>query len=142
MNPLEFLTTAETLSKLSGEADWRSSISRSYYALYQLFRVEIIKWPVAIREKAGLGKGHLVNHDRLCMCMKSHGDARIKEMGEYLETLKQSRHDADYPIDKKVKREQAEQELQNARDLESGINSYGGTGVVAARLYSQVQRLP
>jgi hypothetical protein len=93
VNPLEFLTvTANNLKNETNESDIRTSMSRSYYALYLEIRDKLVK----------IGN---------IPCPKDHGlisdvffcsgiPADTKEIGINLSTLREYRRQADYEMGK------------------------------------------
>jgi len=133
MQPLDFLQTAEFLSvKGQREPDWRSSISRSYYALYWMLSAEILRRiSLLLLQSASLcRKDHMV-HERLPIVLKASSDAKVKEFGVDLENLRLARLKADYDLRCVVSQARASEEYQNARDLRDEIHNYGIPKLVA-----------
>jgi len=52
MRGREFLATADRLSRLQDESDWRSGISRAYYALYLECRESLRRWGFVIAPRS------------------------------------------------------------------------------------------
>ncbi|MCY3023234.1 MAG: hypothetical protein NTW87_30015 [Planctomycetota bacterium] len=128
MQPLEFLHTAEDLWRNGiREADWRSSISRSYYAVYWMIGEEFLKtMPLILLQSVSLArkKDHLV-HEKLPMVLKGSSDAKIQELGEALENLRLARVKADYHLASAISQVKAEDEYGNATDLRDELQKYG-----------------
>jgi hypothetical protein len=128
MQPLEFLYTAEHLWRNGAkEADWRSSISRSYYAVYWMIGDEFLRAiPLMLLQSASLARkrDHLV-HERLPMVLKGSTDAKIQELGEALDNLRMARVKADYHLDKTISQENASNEHDNASYLRDELLNYG-----------------
>src|SRR5947209_5757554 len=93
MKPEEFFLTATHLLQGKREGDWRSCISRAYYALYWLITEELLKTiPLLILQKSSLtvSKNH-IGHDRLTTVLKHSSNPEIRQIGDRLEILRLSR---------------------------------------------------
>lgn len=134
MHPSEFLETAGDLSSGRREADWRSSISRSYYALFLALR-ELLLARVP-RRLLSSGGGRKLGHDFVVRCLKNCPDPDVIEMGDMLAGLRIKRQDADYDLVVTIDRRSATVALADARRLEDEVDRVG-----AGRIASQVTRL-
>src|SRR3954453_10141417 len=89
MNPRDFLLVAEDLLESVREADWRTAVSRAYYAAFlvavELFRVAGFVVPADRR-------AHQFVYLRLNNC----GRAEVVEAAEWLSALRDRRNRADY----------------------------------------------
>jgi uncharacterized protein (UPF0332 family) len=104
MIPDEFLRTANrlALSRASGAADFRSSISRAYYAVYHLAR-QVLNDRMQFYCRAG-GNEHQWVHRHYANC--TNADAR--EAGRVIQNMHDARKNADYDLsDARVETEAA-----------------------------------
>lgn len=90
-NPIDFLKIAEDLSKGNTEAHYRTSISRSYYAIFGMIRT---------RYNFFVPKGLSV-HQKLIDHLKSSPVPEERTLGSRLETLFTHRKNADYEYERK-----------------------------------------
>ena len=95
MNPREFLAAAMRLLSSSEQADWRSAVSRAYYAAFhvacQLFQGFGFTVPNADRA-----------HAYLWMRLQNCGAAAIEKVGRDLNALRTRRNDADYYLSRPI----------------------------------------
>jgi uncharacterized protein (UPF0332 family) len=90
----DFLKTAKFLSNSQNEWDTRTSISRSYYAVFLEVREFVIK-------KCSSGKDFPSDkHGAINRCLIGCTDKSWRKIALNLGTLRQNRTDADYKIDK------------------------------------------
>ena len=104
MSPDDFLKTANrlALSRASGAADFRSSISRAYYAVYHLAR-QILNDQLQFYCRAG-GNEHQWVHRHFANC--TNADAH--EAGRVIQDMHDARKNADYDLsDARVETEAA-----------------------------------
>ncbi len=91
----EFQDTAERLARGAAEGDWRSAISRTYYAVFPFFRKFFLTHGVN-----QAGQSHFNLYTGLANC----GYASIETLGDQLDMLRRDRVEANYdlarPIDK------------------------------------------
>jgi len=110
MRPITFLNiTAKLLKTQKHQANWRSSASRSYYAMYheikQLYKSESIE----------LGKDHGVLHQCLISCT---GFPEIQGIGKHIQTLYLCRIKADYELSEEYTRKDAEMAYDLAHKID------------------------
>lgn len=91
MNPRDFLLVAEDLLEEARQADWRSAVSRAYYAAF-LTAVELFR--EAGFEVPPDAAGHAYVYRRLNNC----GRDEIAEAAQFLWNLRRSRNWADYRL--------------------------------------------
>ena len=91
----DFLTVAKQLAAGGTEAEWRSAISRAYYAAFHIARelLEDLRFTVPHADRA-----HAYLSRRLANC----GHARIQQGGAGLNTLRGVRNQADYDLHRPV----------------------------------------
>ena len=127
MQPLDFLQTAECLL-LTGqrEPDWRTTVSRSYYALYWMISQELLSTiPLLLLQSASLCRKDHVLHEKLPQALISSSDPRIREFGALLENLRIDRIKSDYKLSLFVSKAKAADVYENAIDLRSEVQKYG-----------------
>jgi hypothetical protein len=126
MQPLDFLTTAENLVLSEREADWRTCISRSYYALYLLIIEEMRKTiSPALLGSISFYRNGMFLHAELSRFLKASSDVQIRRFGEHLDNLRSARIAADYYMHKPVSRQKAAGEFENAINLRDELHRYG-----------------
>jgi uncharacterized protein (UPF0332 family) len=110
MDARTFLTTANRLAQGATEADWRSAVSRAYYAAFhvarQLFTTCHFTVPRADRAHSYLWMG-------LCNC----GDAAVQRAGADLDVLRRLRNHADYDVAYPLPQATALTQVQNAAQI-------------------------
>jgi len=117
MEPTDFFKTAELLKNEKDECHWRSSISRSYYAVHLYIRDFI--------SKTFLGGIKFKNdpHEKLIKCLEFCDVSIIRNIGIRLKDLRQARTDADYHIDKKINKNKSGDVYDDAKELKSLFDS-------------------
>lgn len=111
MNPTDFLKTAEHLKDQDGEHYVRSSISRSYYAIYLHVRHFISKTFLGGR------KFKKDPHQKLIDCLQFCDAPDIKSIGVMLSDLRQARTEADYEMTKAITAQKCQDIFEGATDL-------------------------
>jgi len=91
MTGQDFLAVANQLAGGSTEAEWRSAVSRAYYAAYHVARelMEVLGFTVPRAERA-----HVYLSRRLANC----GHSRTRQAGADLNSLRGDRNEADYDL--------------------------------------------
>lgn len=91
----DFLTVAERLAREATEADWRSAVSRAYYAVFHAVRVlfQDLGFVVPRADRC-----HAYLHLRLHNC----GDAQMQFAGLKMNDLRQFRNQADYDLHRAI----------------------------------------
>jgi uncharacterized protein (UPF0332 family) len=89
MNWRDFLLLATRLAAGSIEADWRTAVSRAYYATFHVARRLFIdlKFTVLRADRA---------HQYLVFRLSNSGEAVVEQVGRDLDTLRRLRNRADY----------------------------------------------
>jgi uncharacterized protein (UPF0332 family) len=110
MDALDFLHTAELLKKETHEWHLRTSIGRSYYAIFLYFR----EWLKA----KGLEKKIKPKQDAhafVINCLSYSTVLEGQKASRYLKDLQQNREDCDYRLDMTFSPDDAENALTRAR---------------------------
>jgi uncharacterized protein (UPF0332 family) len=106
----DFLSLAARLATANAEADWRTSISRAYYAAFHVARRLFADLNFAV-PRADRAHQYLVY--RLSNC----GDSATEQAGRDLETLRRLRNRADYDEAPTVTQPQSAAALQLAERI-------------------------
>lgn len=129
MEGRNFLTTA-TFLRDSGlnEAAYRSAISRAYYACFlEIRKAAFDNYRQAMRRGGGsnIKKENDIRHENLGYYLKNSSNERVRELGNNLVGLKDSRKDADYIMSSAILIEDADDAIDEARALLDDIDSVG-----------------
>jgi uncharacterized protein (UPF0332 family) len=89
MNWRDFLVLATRLAAAATEADWRTAVSRAYYAAFHVARrlLAEMNFTVPRADRA---------HQYLVFRLSNSGESAVEQAGRDLETLRRLRNRADY----------------------------------------------
>src|SRR5439155_114820 len=89
MNWRDFLPLANRLATAASEADWRTAMSRAYYAAFHVARhlFSDLNFAVPRADRA---------HQYLVFRLSNSGESSVEQVGRDLETLRRLRNRADY----------------------------------------------
>ena len=90
MDPLDFLEVARSLSGANGESEWRTSVGRSYFAVFNQARLRV--------EPLKALPGDHEAHRALVYYLTSAPNRDLSSVGQYLKDLRMSRNEADYDM--------------------------------------------
>jgi uncharacterized protein (UPF0332 family) len=110
MNGRDFLAAANRLLRSTEEADWRSAVSRAYYAAFHVARRLLTE--VGFRVPRG-DRAHAYLWLRLSNC----GEPQVKGAGRNLNYLRSFRNEADYDVDQPFARPAALTRVQLAHQI-------------------------
>jgi len=126
MNPEDFLETAALLLLNNRESDYRSAVSRSYYAAYHMLRLSLLQIiPLTLLQNSGIGSKYQISHDKLPVALKNLSDPAIAKMGEHLLRLKLERTRADYRLESPISKACAVAEYSVALNLRDELKAFG-----------------
>jgi uncharacterized protein (UPF0332 family) len=110
MDEREFLALAKFLVVQTGQAAWRSGISRAYYAAFHVARrlLEDIGFVVPRAERA---------HSYLWLRLTNCGDATVQRAASNLNSLRGQRNRADYDLQQPLKQTTAQAQVQVAEQI-------------------------
>lgn len=110
MNGRDFLSVAVRLAAAATEADWRSAISRAYYAAFHVARrlLADLNFTVPRADRA---------HQYLIFRLSNCGEPAVEQAGRDLETLRRLRNRADYDELPPVTQPQAIAAVRRAEDV-------------------------
>ena len=130
MNPLNFLDTAAKLTTGNPtEADIRSAISRSYYAVYH----HVLSW---WKSQAGFPDYRDTAHAKIRMALFNAGIPDAKNFSSDMRALNEERRNADYELSLNIDLASGRAILERARrsivafdaldkhTLEAGVRNY------------------
>ena len=110
MNWSEFQDTAERLAQRASQGDWRSAISRCYYAVFHYFREFFLSHSLDI------GQGGQ-SHNNLYTGLNNCGIPAVAAIGIRVNDLRLSRVSADYELSLAIGRSLASTAVQEARAI-------------------------
>jgi uncharacterized protein (UPF0332 family) len=110
MNWRDFLPLATRLAGGTTEAEWRSAVSRGYYAAFHVARrlFSDLKFLVPRADRA---------HQYLVFRLSNSGEPAVEQAGRDLETLRRLRNRADYDESPKITQPQASAAIQMAEGI-------------------------
>jgi uncharacterized protein (UPF0332 family) len=110
MDPHDFLTLAGALTTGTAEADWRSAVSRAYYAAFHVARLLLRQGGFAVprAERA---------HAYLFLRLSNSGHPLVEQAGVNLNSLRSTRNRADYDLDRPFDEQTAIDNFQLADDV-------------------------
>jgi uncharacterized protein (UPF0332 family) len=106
----DFLLLAKRLANGSTEAEWRSAVSRAYYAVFHIGRefMQSLGFRVPRDDRA---------HKYLSWRLSNSGNPASKEAGFDLDSLRAQRNEADYDLRRVVSKEVALSGIQFAEQI-------------------------
>lgn len=131
----EFLDTAERLAQGTTEGDWRSAVSRCYYAAFHFFREFLLA------NGLNVGQGGQSHHN-LYSGLFNCGFAPVATLASRFDDLRTKRVLADYQLGRPFPHSLAQSRVREARtliaDFQTLLGSLSSTGIAAgARRYLQ-----
>ena len=121
----DFLTVAIALSAGAAEAEWRSAISRAYYAAFHTAREFLIR----LRFRVPAGEQA---HAHLWLRLSNTGDVKSDAIGRLLRDLRGRRNNADYDSSRPRTKSNAIDAANDARDLIAIMDALAGTTTESA----------
>jgi uncharacterized protein (UPF0332 family) len=108
MNWRDFLALAARLAGGAAEADWRTAVSRAYYAVFHVARTlfSLLRLTVPRADRA---------HQYLVFRLSNCGEPAVEQAGRAMETLRRLRNRADYDEAPAVTQPQASAAVQVAQ---------------------------
>jgi uncharacterized protein (UPF0332 family) len=89
MNWRDFLSLASRLPAGATEADWRTAVSRAYYAAFHVARRLFADWSFIVPRADRA-------HQYVVFRLSNSGESAVEQAGRDLETLRRLRNRADY----------------------------------------------
>jgi uncharacterized protein (UPF0332 family) len=110
MDAKDFLKIAKKLLKYNSEANWRTSIGRSYYAIFNYLKQECRALSLHI-SSGSAGHGELKNYLQNC------GIDDVVDIGSKIGDLYSQRIIADYKLGEEIKQNTAKLMFEKAQDI-------------------------
>lgn len=110
MTGSDFLPLANRLATASSEPDWRTAISRAYYAAFHVARqlLEELGFRVPWADRA---------HAYLTMRLNNCGDAQIQHAASDMHSLRSLRNQADYDLQRPIRQSVAIAQAQVSQQI-------------------------
>jgi uncharacterized protein (UPF0332 family) len=128
----DFQDTAERLAHGTTEGDWRSAVSRTYYAVFHFFRKFFLTHSVNVGQG---GQSHFNLYTGLANC----GYASVENLGRQLDLLRSDRAKADYNLSHPIDQAFALKAVQRGRTLVADFQALHGT-VPASQIAAGAKR--
>ena len=106
MDPLNFLGVARTLSETDQESNLRTSVGRSYFAVFNHFRLRLDSLKPLPKTQE--------DHSLVVRYLTQAPNSELKSVGQTLSDLRKSRNEADYDMDVVVGQDQSRLALAKA----------------------------
>ena len=106
MDPLNFLGVARTLSETDQESNHRTSVGRSYFAVFNHFRLRLDSLKPLPKTQE--------DHSLVVRYLTQAPNSELKSVGQTLSDLRKSRNEADYDMDVVVGQDQSRLALAKA----------------------------
>jgi uncharacterized protein (UPF0332 family) len=116
MNWRDFLLVASRLAAENTEADWRTAVSRAYYAAFHVARQLLadLRFSVPRADRA---------HQYLVFRLSNSGEAAVEQAGRDLDTLRRLRNRADYDETPALMQPQADAAVQLSRCIIQALDA-------------------
>lgn len=110
MTGSDFLPLAHQLAAASSEPEWRTAISRAYYAAFHIARqlLEELGFRVPWADRA---------HAYLTMRLNNCGDAQVQRAASELHSLRSLRNQADYDLQRPIRQSVAVAQAQISQQI-------------------------
>lgn len=120
MTGRDFLAVADALAAATTEAEWQTSIGRSYYAAFHTARefMSRLRFRVPAADQA---------HAYLWLRLSNTGDPTTDRVGRLLRDLRGRRNVADYDLARSRVQANAVDAAADARDVIAGLDAVTGT---------------
>lgn len=132
MDETGFLELADELSMGSRQADWRTAISRAYYAAFHKARTLLRQggFRVPVAERA---------HAYLWLRMSNSGHPDVNKAGDDLNRLRSMRNWADYDFNRPLDEATAIERVGIALDIVQLLHHLGNEPAILARVVDAIK---
>jgi uncharacterized protein (UPF0332 family) len=127
MNPRTFLDVANTLVTGLTEAEWRSAISRAYYAAFHVARQVLRQCGFAVPRADQ-------SHSYLWLRLAHAGHPDVESAGNELNSLRRARNRADYDLDRPLAQVYAIDQVQLAETVIELLDLVSATPAVLTQV--------
>lgn len=132
MNPRDILEVADSLVAGVKEAEWRSAVSRAYYAAFHVARQLLLQCGFAVP------RGDQA-HGYLWLRVSNAGQADVQIAGNNLNHLRQIRNWADYDLDRPLDQDTALELVQTAEDIIHILETVAEEPAILARIIAAIK---
>lgn len=132
MDETGFLDVADDLSSGSREADWRSAISRAYYAAFHKAR-----WLLR-RNGFTVPRGDQA-HAYLWRRLSNSGHPDVNRVGQSLNEMRGVRNTADYDFDLRLEQDVAFDHVRMAADIIQLLDDLAKETLILARVLDAIK---
>lgn len=127
MNPRDVLEVADDLAEGNREAEWRSAISRAYYAAFLVARELFERVGFVVPQDAG---GHAYVWLRLSNC----GRQEVVTAAQTLSDLRRERGYADYDLRREIRHRVTRELVSDASDVIRVLDELADSEAVLAQV--------
>jgi uncharacterized protein (UPF0332 family) len=127
-----FLDAARRYARETTEADWRSAISRAYYAVFHVLREALPQHGVAVGRAA-------TAHSNLHLGLLNSGNPDVADLARGLDDLRIERTRADYELTRPVAQSDADRCVQSAQQLLADFQALIAAGLDLSQLATTVR---
>ena len=127
MTPASLLALAERLALGTDDTDWRSAVSRAYYAAFHVARQLMEQCGFAVPRA---DRAHRYLSDWLSNC----GHRPTIQAGQWLEQLRGHRNEADYDLWLSLHRSDVEDHVSQAERIVLALEAAGADAVLRAAI--------
>jgi uncharacterized protein (UPF0332 family) len=110
MNPRDFLDVADSLLGGISEAEWRSAVSRAYYAAFHVVRHLLVQCGFSVPDGEQA-------HAYLWLRLANAGHPDVQQVGSDLGAIRTVRNSADYDLNRFMHHGTAANQIQAAEDV-------------------------
>ncbi len=132
MNPHEFLDVADDLAVGPREGDWRSAVSRAYYAAFH------VAWELLRQGGFVVPQGDQA-HGYLWLRLSNSGHPDVQQTGTDLKELRGARNWADYQLDRPFVQDVALDFTQLGRSIIQQLESLATLPTVLKRVIDTIK---
>jgi len=132
MNPREFLEVADEWAAGTREAEWRSAVSRAYYAVHHVARQLLDDWGFSVPTA---DQAHGFVWLRLANC----GHPDVQQVGRDLKDMRRIRNWSDYDLDLPFEQTLAVKQVQAGSDMIRLLDAVATTPAVLAAIIDAIK---
>jgi uncharacterized protein (UPF0332 family) len=132
MDPREFLRVAAEWATGDSEADWRSAVSRAYYAVHHVGRDLLVSAGFAIPDGPAA-------HGAVWLRLANAGQVDVVAAGNTLKLLRNVRNQADYNLGTPFPQKLAIDQTEAAHDIIQLLDQLAATPTVLAQVVAAIR---
>jgi hypothetical protein len=132
MNPRDFLDVADEWAANNREAEWRSAVSRAYYAAFHVACTLLRRCGFAVPEADQ-------SHAFAWLRLSNAGHPDVQQRGADLKTLRSVRNWADYALERPLDQALAHGQVQLALDVVKLLDAVMASGDLMQKITGAIQ---